>query len=118
MNFSRAIAILVLTVASCLASEADGKWVGSINTPNGPIPVSFDLTSDGNKVTGTTVGPQGEVKITNGTIEGSLLSFALTFNVGGTNVTIRYKGIVAKDQINFTLTFGGDPTDFVVKRVS
>jgi len=118
MTFCRVITVFVLAVASCLASDADGKWAGNINTPNGPIPVSFDLTTNGNVVTGTTVGPQGEVKITNGKLEGNLLSFALTFNVAGTNLTIRYKGIVSNDHINFTLSFGDDPTEFVVKRVS
>ena len=118
MTLSRAIDILTLAAATCFASDADGKWAGKINTPNGPIPVSFDLTTNGNVVTGSTVGPQGEVKITNGKLEGNLLSFALSFNVAGTNLTIRYKGIVSKDQIDFTLSFGDDPTDFVVKRVS
>lgn len=118
MNFRRAIAVFVLAAASCLASDADGKWAGAIKTPNGPIPVSFDFTTSGNNLTGTTVGPQGEVKITNGKLEGSLLSFSLTFDVAGTKMTIRYKGIVEKDQINMSLTFGDEPTEFVVKRVS
>ena len=118
MNFRRAIAVFILAAASCLASDADGKWIGAIKTPNGPIPVSFDLTTDGNNVTGSTTGPQGEVKITNGKLEGSLLSFSLSFDVAGTKMTIRYKGIVQKDQINMSLSFGDEPTEFVVKRIN
>lgn len=118
MNFRRLAAVLVLAAASCFASDADGKWAGNIETPNGPIPVSFDLKTEGNNVTGVTHGPQGEVKITNGKLEGALLSFSLAFDVGGTTMTIRYKGIVSKEKIDFSLTFGGDPTNFVVKRVS
>jgi hypothetical protein len=118
MNIRRAAAILVLAGVSCFASDADGKWAGSIATPDGAIPVSFDLKTDGNNVTGTTVGPQGEIKITNGKLEGALLSFSLAFEVSGTKMTIRYKGIVSKDKIDFNLSFGGDPTAFVVKRVN
>jgi hypothetical protein len=118
MNFRRLAAVLVLAASSCLASDADGKWAGKIETPDGAIPIAFELKTDGNNVTGVTHGPQGEVQITNGKLEGALLSFSLAFDVAGTKMTIRYKGIVSKDKIDFTLSFGGDPTPFVVKRVS
>ena len=118
MNFRRLAAVLVLAAGCCLASDADGKWAGNIETPNGPIPIAFDLKTEGNNVTGVTRGPQGEVQITNGKLEGTLLSFSLAFDVAGTKMTIRYKGIVSKEKIDFQLSFGGDPTPFTVKRVS
>jgi hypothetical protein len=118
MSFRRNAAVFVLFAASCFAASPDGKWTGNLNSPNGPIPVSFDLKSNGADVTGTTVGPQGEVKITNGKMAGDVLTFSLSFNVAGTNITMNYKGIVADDHINFTLMMMGNPAEFVVKRVS
>jgi len=81
MNLRRAVLALAFAAMSCFAADADGKWAGKINTPNGNVPISFDFKTDGNKVTGTSVGPQGEVKITDGAIEGSLISFKLVFHV-------------------------------------
>ena len=47
----RALAIgLLLTAASCFAADVDGKWTGTMNTPNGDVPVSFTFKADGAKV--------------------------------------------------------------------
>ena len=119
MNLRRAIMTFALAAVSCFAADADGKWAGKITTPNGTVPISFDLKTDGNKVTGTSVGPQGEVKITDGALEGNLISFKLVFHVYDTDITLKYRGIVSPDHIDFQLIFGvDDPTPFVVKRVS
>src|SRR5258708_190683 len=92
-------AALLLLTASAFAADVDGKWTGTMNTPNGDVPVNFTFKADGSKLAGSTAGPDGaEVKIADGKVDGSNLSFSVTFDFGGMPFTMNYKGVVAKDQ--------------------
>jgi hypothetical protein len=59
MHFCRAIIVAAIAAAASFAADVDGKWAGKINTPRGELPMSFDLKTDGETVTGTAVGHQG-----------------------------------------------------------
>jgi hypothetical protein len=112
------IAVLLCAV-SCFAADVDGKWTGSISTPNGDLPVSFVFKADGATLTGTTTGPDGsEVKIANGKVDGKNITFAVTFDFGGNGVTINYKGVVDMGQIKLTADFNGMPFELTVKKAS
>ena len=119
MNF-RAIAMgMVLFAASCFAADVDGKWTGTMSTPNGDFPVNFTFKADGAKLDGSTMGPDGgEVKIQNGKVDGEKISFSITFDFGGMPFTLNYAGAVDKDRIKFTIDIMGMPLDLVVKRAS
>ncbi len=115
----RMIAIgLLLTAATCLAADVDGKWTGSMSTPNGDFPVNFSFKADGATLTGTTAGPDGDVKIANGKVDGEKITFSVTFDFGGMPFTMNYTGAVAKDQIKFTIDIAGMPVELVVKKAS
>jgi len=118
MTFRRAIAVFVLMTASCFAADVDGKWAGSLSTPGGEFPVTFAFKADGATLTGTTSGPQGDVNIANGKVDGANISFNVTLDFGGMPLTIAYKGVVAKDEIKLTLDIMGMPMDVVVKKAS
>jgi hypothetical protein len=108
---------LVFFAASALAADVDGKWTGNITTPDGEAPVSLTLKADGATLTGTTTGPDGsETKIADGKIDGNNLSFSVTFDFGGMPLTIGYKGVLAGNQIKFTLDVFGMPMELVVKK--
>ncbi len=52
----RALLALVMTVGMAsvaLAADVTGKWVGSVDTPNGPLEVTYELKADGETLTGT-----------------------------------------------------------------
>ena len=115
----RAVAIgLLVTAVSCFAADVDGKWTGSMNTPNGDVPVNFTFKADGAKLTGTTSGPAGEINIADGKVEGDKISFSVTFDFGGMPFTMNYSGAVAKDQIKFTIDIFGMPVELMVKKAS
>ena len=115
-----AIAVAVLAVtASAGAAAVDGKWTGSIDTPNGPAPVSFTFMANGSTLTGSTTGPDGNVvQIKNGKIDGDKISFAIDLDFGGMPFTLTYTGVVMSDQIKLTGDFMGMPFEFVVKKAS
>ena len=85
-------------------------------TPNGDFPVSMTLKADGDKLTGTTTGPEGDVAITNGKVDGKNVSFSVAFDFGGMPLTLSYKGVVDAGQIKFSIDVMGMAMDLVVKK--
>ena len=56
-------AILVTGSASAQTADAAGTWDVSVNTPNGPIAALLILKKDGEKLTGSIAGAQGDVVV-------------------------------------------------------
>jgi hypothetical protein len=110
---------ILLVAAPAFAATVDGKWSGSIDTPNGPVTVSFTFKADGNALTGSTTGPDGgETPLKGGTIDRNNISFSVDLDFGGMPFTLAYKGVVSADQIKLTADFMGMPFEFVVKKAS
>ena len=119
MKFRSVAIALLLAAASCFAADVDGKWTGTMSTPNGDVPVNFTFKADGATLNGSTMGPDGgEVKIQNGKVDGDKITFSITFDFGGMSFTLNYAGAVDKDQIKFTIDIMGMPLDLLVKRAS
>ena len=60
----RLLAIALLLAGSVFAADVDGKWSGTMSTPNGDVPVAFTFKADGATLNGTTAGPDGaEVRL-------------------------------------------------------
>ncbi len=109
--------IALLLAGSVFAADVDGKWTGTMSTPNGDVPVAFTFKADGAMLNGSTAGPDGaEVKITDGKVDGDNITFTVSFDFGGMPLTLNYKGAVAKDQIKFTIEVAGMPFELTVKR--
>lgn len=112
-------AALLLLACSAFAADVDGKWTGSVSTPNGDFPVSFSFMADGNKLNGTMAGPDGsDIMIKDGTIDGANISFWLSLDFGGNSMKLTYKGVVSSDQIKISGEAEGMPFEFVVKKAS
>ena len=115
----RAIAIALLAAATCFAADVDGKWTGSMATPNGDVPVNFTFKADGATLNGSTSGPEGtEIKIAEGKVNGDKISFSVTFDFGGMPFTMNYTGAVTKEQIKFTIDIFGMPVELTVKKAA
>jgi hypothetical protein len=111
-----AAGVFMLAV-SAFAADVDGKWNGTMTTPMGDVPVGFVLKADGAKLTGSTTGPDGaEVKIADGKVDGSKISFSVTFDFGGMPFTMNYAGVVSASEIKFTIDIFGMPLELVVKK--
>jgi hypothetical protein len=103
--------ICLLAVLSLVAFAADavtGTWKGSIETPGGTFENTFVLKADGDKLTGTVQGgPGGEMKIEEGKVDGSNVSFAVNMEFGKLN----YTGAVSGDDLKLKVSFGGGGGD-------
>lgn len=100
--------LLVACAFGGLANAADqepsmtGKWNVVTQLPIGPGNPSFDITQDGNQLTGTYTGALGEATLT-GSIEGNAFKFSFT----AANVDCEYVGTLAGNEISGTMSLKG-----------
>ncbi|MEO6719670.1 MAG: hypothetical protein ABIN67_04850 [Ferruginibacter sp.] len=109
---------LVFSFMVCLAAavgDLNGKWTGSLNTPDGnEIPLSFNFKVDGDKLTGTAAGPDGEMPISDGKISGSDFTFNLDFN--GSSIAHTCKYYSEGDSVSVNIDFNGAKMHAQLKR--
>ncbi len=109
---SLAVVGLFLFSAGPLAqTDVAGSWELNINGPQGPITATATLKQDGDKVTGTFSGPQGDVE-TSGTVKGSTLSLAFSVNTSQGALSITMNGQIEGTSIKGVLDFGMGTADF------
>jgi len=83
------------------AANVTGTWKWTVAGRDGnTYETVAKLKQDGEKVTGTVTGRQGnETEITNGKVKGDQLSFTLEREFNGTKVTLKHSGKVDGDSI-------------------
>lgn len=119
MRFRALVLGLLFFAISAFAADVDGKWSGSVSTPNGDFPVTFNFKADGPALTGVMVGMDGmDIPIADGKIDGENISFSVTLDFGDMPLKLNYKGVVAMDEIKLSGDAGGQAFEFVVKKVS
>jgi opacity protein-like surface antigen len=115
-----AVAVAVATLAVVVqAADVTGKWTGAVPTRDGGTrDATFNFKQDGEKLTGTMTGPQGDIELKDGAVKGDDVSFNVALSFGGNDVKLIYKGKVAGDEIKFTRTREGadQKQEFTVKR--
>ena len=91
----------------------DGKWTGTIKTPDGnEIQAGYNFKTDGETLTGTANSPYGVVSIDKGKISGDSFSFQVT--VEGNNYP--HKGKIYADSCALDIDFGGPIVHTVLVR--
>ena len=106
-----------LAAAPAFAADVDGKWAGTISTPGGDFPVAFEFKSDGTKLTGTTMSPDGmSINIKDGKIDGEKITFGVSLDFGGMPLDIAYSGVVTDTEMKMTADVAGMALEFVVKK--
>ena len=118
MKFCAIAMLILLVTVPVYAADIDGKWSGTFSGgPGGDVQLSYTFKADGNKLTGTSTGPDGvAVAIKDGKIEGSNISFSVDLDFGGMPFTITYKGVMTGDQIKVTIDMLGMPFEFNLKK--
>jgi hypothetical protein len=112
-----AIAVLLAATSPVFAGDIDGKWTGTIDTPNGAVAIAYTFKADGETLTGSTTGPDGtEYPIQDGKITGNTLSFSLTLDFGQGPVTFNYTGEVTPTELKLHSSFMDMPIDFSLKK--
>jgi hypothetical protein len=99
---------MTFTAATTRAADVTGTWSAEMKTPDGnSFPLTFKFKQDGEKLTGTVQGPQGDpIDISNGKVDGDKFTFDVSFN----GMTIHHDCTVDGDEI--TMTTKSDSGDF------
>ena len=91
--------------------SADGTWNTTMNTPMGAQQGTLTLASDGANLTGKLSGPQGDIDIEDGTIDGDTLSWKASITTPMA-MTLEFNATVSGDEISGNVKLGafGDAT--------
>jgi hypothetical protein len=112
-----AATVVCMMTAVAFAASIDGKWTGETQGPNGSRPVSFTFTSDGSTLNGTTTGRGGDIKITNGKVDGDSVTFDVVREMQGNTMTAHYTGKVSGSELKLKMQMGdGEPRDITLKK--
>ena len=112
-------ATLFITALCSPAADLAGKWSGEVPGRGGATaPATFTFKVDGEKLTGTLNGAQGELPLQEGKVSGNQVSFSTTFDAGGNSIKIVYKGTLSGDQLKMTRERegSGNSMEFTLKR--
>lgn len=112
MKYIATMLFFLMTVCA-FAADVTGKWKSSVKSPDGQeMEITFDFKQDGETVSGTAVGPMGEMKITEGSIKGD----AIAFTVETDQFKVVHKGTVAGDEMKLKVEMGDQSFYMVAKR--
>ena len=115
----RMVCSLGLLLALAMAADVSGKWTGDMPGRGGDAtPTTFTFKVDGEKLTGSMTGPQGDIPLQEGKVAGNQISFSTTLDFGGNTIKILYKGTLSGDQMKMTRERegAGQPREFTIKR--
>ena|SRR5690349_16760463 len=76
--------LLALLLAVALAADISGKWSGDMPGRGGDMtPTTFTFKTDGEKLTGSMTGPQGDIPLQEGKVTGNQVSFTTRWTSAG-----------------------------------
>ncbi len=79
--------------------------------------ISYTFKADGANLTGATTGPDGkEVAIKDGKINGNNISFTISFDMGGQEMKMEFKGVLSGDDLKLSMDMMGQPFEIPLKR--
>jgi hypothetical protein len=114
----RALLALVMTIgmaASAFAADVTGKWIGSVETPNGPIELTYEFKAAGEALTGTVASAMGSLPLNNGKVAGDVI----TYEVALEGSVIKHEAKINEAGTEITVKATGDwgTSEYVVKKV-
>jgi hypothetical protein len=103
------------------AADVNGKWTAQVPGRDGQTrELTFTFKAEGEKLTGSMSGQQGDSEITDGKISGDQITFTVKINMQGNERKFLYKGTISGDEMKVTRTIEGGnrpPQEFTAKRV-
>ncbi len=116
MRFRLLLTTLFLLAVSAFAADVDGKWTGTISTPNGDFPQTFNFKAEGAALSGSLEFMPGmAIPIADGKVDGNNISFSVTLDFG-MPLKLTYTGVVAGTELKVKGDAGGMPFEFVLKK--
>jgi len=106
--------VTFLAISIGFAQGINGKWKGQMESPNGPMDLTFSFKVSGDSLTGTVESSMGEIPISNGKNSGKTFSFDV--NVG--EMTINHQCTIIGDSISMKVPgMQGDTMEIILKRL-
>src|SRR5262245_59207946 len=95
--------------------ELDGRWIGSITTPDGDeYPLDFTFKVDGNKLTGTSSHVPGDQEIQDGKVTGDDFSFWI---LAALDVKVIFTGKLHDHVCEINMDYDGYKAKTTLKKV-
>ena len=107
--------ILLAGPAYAQGPDASGTWDMNFNTPNGPIAAVLTLKREGEKLSGTIVGPPGEAAL-QGSQKDKAIAIDFSMQTSNGPLAIAMRGAQEGDVISGTMDFGQGQADWTGKR--
>jgi hypothetical protein len=105
---------LILAMSIGFAQGINGKWKGQMESPNGPMELTFTFTVSGDSLTGTVESPMGELPISNGKIAGK----TFTFDVSVGEMMMNHRCTFLTDSISLKVPgMQGENMEMILKRL-
>ncbi len=102
-RFATALALVVCTPLAAAAADVTGTWKASFDTQIGQQNYTFEFTVKGTTLTGRAKSDNGDVEITEGKVDGDIVTFVENFTFQDMPLRISYKGkMTSADEIAFT----------------
>ena len=95
---------LIVPAAQPVAETVDGTWTASFNTFGGSQKLTWELASDGEKLTGRVTNEFGEQKIQDGTVKGNKVAWTEVVTTDGNRTRMKYEGTFKGDKLKLTRT--------------
>jgi hypothetical protein len=116
MRLPKFVIGFLLLAVSAFAADVDGKWTGSVSTPNGDIPQTFNFKANGAALSGSLEFMPGmEIPISEGKVEGNNISFSVTLDFG-MPFKLTYTGVVSGNELKIKGDAAGMPFEFTLKK--
>jgi len=111
-NILRLLCGFALAAVS-FAADITGKWTAMVPGRNGEQETTFTFKQEGDKLTGSLTGRQGELAIADGKVSGDSISFSVETQRGKQT----YTSTVSGGEIKFKREGGpGQPREFTAKK--
>jgi len=108
--------VMILGLAArAYASDVTGKWVGNVETPNGPLELTYEFKAEGETLTGTVASAMGALPLAEGKVAGDTITYKVTLE----NSVITHEATInaAGDEITIKATGDFGTSEYKVKRV-
>ena len=105
--------VTILAMNFGFGQGINGKWTGQMQSPNGPMDLTFNFKVSGDSLNGSAVSPMGELPISNGKINGKTFSFDVSVN----DFTMNHQCTFMVDSISMKVPgMGGEEMAIILKR--
>ena len=85
--------------------SADGTWTTTMNTPMGAQNGTMTLTTDGGGLSGKLSGPQGDIDLEDGTVDGDALNWKASITAPMA-MTLEFSATLDGDSISGDVKLG------------